>query len=434
MKATTHITIDKVNTSFEREKLAHSFGFKGGFLSELWQSVAYMTSSAGKFGLGLSTQSILWSDAQVFAANSESGGNALMFAVSQFALNLARGTTFSNPIDLLKDILPETYQYAKKITNRRDLRLTFALNALVGFDNAAWMLYSQENQLNNYDELIGTDYQKVLSHEHRQMCCIPLISYGVSIDDVHRLAKSGYFILKIKVGSDPDKDGNPDKMLEWDKARIEAVHKAVADVQTPYTDTGKVAYYLDANGRYDSKDRLRRLLDHARKIGAFEQIILLEEPFPEQCHESVGDLGVRVAADESAHSDKDAKARIEMGYGAIALKPIAKTMSMSLKIAKLAKKAGVPCFCADLTVNPILVEWNKCFAARLEALPGVKIGAFETNGDQNYRNWDVMCSYHPFAGRAWTKPHGGLFILDDDFHAKSGGILIPSEHYLSLVK
>jgi len=44
-----------------------------------------------------------------------------------------------------------------------------------------------------------------------------------------------------------------------------------------------------------------------------------------------------------------------MGYGAITLKPIAKTMSMSLKIAQLAYERSIPCFCADLTVNPILV-------------------------------------------------------------------------------
>ena len=37
---------------------------------------------------------------------------------------------------------------------------------------------------------------------------------------------------------------------------------------------------------------------------------------------------------------KDALARIEMGYTAIALKPIAKTFSMSLKIAKLAVSLG----------------------------------------------------------------------------------------------
>ncbi len=428
------IAIQKVANNFEREKLIRPFGFKGGYLSELWQTIAYMESGAGNSGLGLCTQSVLWSDAQVFSTHSESAGNVLMYAIMDFALNAVKGSTFTSPPDLLKQVLPETYRYAKKITNRPDLRLTFVLNALVGFDNAAWMLYGKENGLTNYDDLIGKEYRSVLSKRQDKLCCIPLIAYGVPIDQVRDLARGGYFFLKIKIGSDPDKDGDRGKMLEWDKNRLTEIHQAVAGIETPYTDNGKIAYYLDANGRYDSKDRLRQFLDHAKKIGAFEQIIILEEPFPEEFHEDVSDLGVTVAADESAHSDKDAKERIDMGYGAIALKPIAKTMSMSLKIAKLAKKAKVPCYCADLTVNPILVDWNKCFAARLPALPGLKIGAFETNGDQNYKNWDGLLSYHPQAGKPWTKPQGGLFTLDEDFYAASGGILTASEHYLSLVK
>ena len=65
------------------------------------------------------------------------------------------------------------------------------------------------------------------------------------------------------------------------------------------------------------------------------------------------DLGVRIAADESAHTDEDAIKRIEMGYQAIALKAIAKTLSMTMKIAQAAFERNVPCFCADLTVNPM---------------------------------------------------------------------------------
>jgi L-alanine-DL-glutamate epimerase-like enolase superfamily enzyme len=428
------ITIEKVNNNFEREKLTRPFGFKGGYLSELWQTIAYMESSTGNAGLGLGTQSVLWSDAQVFTTHSESAGNVLMYSIMDFALNEVKGTNFASPIDLLRQILPGAYRYAKKVTNRPDLRLTFVLNALVGFDNAAWMLYGRENGLTGYDDLIGKEFNSVLSHRQDKLCCIPLIAYGVPIDQVRDLAQNGYFFLKIKIGSDPDKDGDRVKMLEWDKNRLTQIHQAVAGIETPYTNNGKIAYYLDANGRYDSKDRLRQFLDHAKKIGAFDQIILLEEPFPEEFHENVSDLGVTIAADESAHSDKDAKERIDLGYGAIALKPIAKTMSMSLKIAKLAKKAKVPCYCADLTVNPILVDWNKCFAARLPALPGLKIGAFETNGDQNYKIWDTLQSYHPSAGKPWTKPQAGLFTLDTDFYQSSGGILTPSEHYLSLVK
>ncbi|MCC7300846.1 MAG: L-alanine-DL-glutamate epimerase, partial [Verrucomicrobia bacterium] len=210
------------------------------------------------------------------------------------------------------------------------------------------------------------------------------------------------------------------------------IHEALKNRETLYTDSGRIPYYLDANGRYDSKDRLNRLLDHADSIGALERILIVEEPFPEEFREDVSDLPVRLAADESAHSDQDALERIEMGYGAIALKPIAKTMSMSLRIAQLAHERNVPCFCADLTVNPVLVDWNKNVAARLAPLPGMKVGVLESNGHQNYKNWDLMKSYHPRQGAAWTNVRGGLFRPDDDFYECSGGIFEMSPHYQQL--
>ena len=175
-------------------------------------------------------------------------------------------------------------------------------------------------------------------------------------------------------------------------------------------------------------------MDHAKKIGAFDQIAIIEEPFPEEYEVEVSDLGVRIAADESAHSDKDAKRRIDMGYGAIALKPIAKTLSMSLKILKVAHEAEVPCFCADLTVTPILVDWNKNVAARIGPLPGMSIGVLETNGHQNYKRWEELLRFHPCYSAEWMKTKDGLFNLDDDFYNQSGGILKISEHYQSLVE
>ena len=231
--------------------------------------------------------------------------------------------------------------------------------------------------------------------------------------------------MKIKIGS----PGDAQQMLEWDKARIEAIHKAIGGAETPYTKNGKLPYYFDANGRYPDKETLRRFLDHCKKIGAFEQIAIVEEPFPEEYEENVDDLGVRIAADESAHTDKDALKRIQMGYGAIALKAIAKTLSMTLKIAKTAHENDVPCFCADLTVNPILVEWNKSVAARLAPIPGLETGLLETNGHQNYRNWKTMRSYHPFPQAKWTKTRKGVFELDADYYEKSGGIFRASTHY-----
>lgn len=427
-QAPIHIT--RVDSNFEREPLVRPFGFKGGYLSELWQPISLLQSSRGAHSIGLGTQSVLWSDAAVFSAHSESGGNALMYSLTVRALQLCQGNSFTNPIQLLDDLLEEVYDYGKAITGNPDLRKTFALNALVSVDNAAWLLYAQEHGITNFDDLIPAAHRPALSHHHRQVASIPLMAYGDSIDEIKAAVGRGSFFLKIKIGQ----PGSQADMLAQDQARLTAIHEAIGHVGTQHTENGKIPYYFDANGRYEHKDTLLRLLDHAEKIGALDQIALIEEPFPEFADISVGDLGIRIAADESAHTDTDALARIQMGYQAIALKAIAKTLSMTMKIAQVAHEHNVPCFCADLTVNPILIEWNKAVAARLAAFPGLGLGLLETNGHQNYRHWETMVGYHPCCGASWTRPVNGVFQLDDDYYARSGGILTPSQHYEAMFK
>jgi len=231
--------------------------------------------------------------------------------------------------------------------------------------------------------------------------------------------------MKIKIGQ----PGTQDEMLEKDKERLTAIHNAISKSRTSYTKNGKLPYYFDANGRYEKKETLMKLLDHARKIGAFDQIAIIEEPFPEELDIDITDIPVRIAADESAHTDTDALKRIQMGYKAIALKAIAKTLSMTLKINKIAFENNIPCFCADLTVNSILVEWNKNVAARLTPFPGIGLGLVETNGHQNYKNWATMRSYHPYPDASWANTQNGVFELNEDYYNKSGGIFIQSPHY-----
>ncbi len=421
--------IREYKCNFEREALLSPFGFKGGYLSELWQTNVSLENSEGKSGLGLGTQSVLWSDAVVFTKNPESVGNTMMFMVSAFAAKKASECEWNTPIDLIDTLLPEVYAYAKNITANPELRLTFALNAMVPVDNAAWILYCREKGIKNFDKMLPEQFQSALSYRQDKLVCIPLITYKVPLDKVVEIVNTGHCLLKIKIGSDPSGDGDQEKMLEWDMARLTEIHQAVKDKKTAHTDSGHVLYYLDANGRYDSKDRLMRLLDHANKIGALDRIILLEEPFPEGVEMDLSGIPVRLVADESAHSDKEAIKLIDMGYSAIALKPIAKTMSISLKIAKIANDRNIPCFCADLTVNPILVDWNKNVAARLAVLPGMKIGVLESNGHQNYKNWETMKTYHPCYGAEWTKMKDGIFSTDNDFYSLSGGIFGVSKHY-----
>ena len=422
------ITIARVDANFEREPLVRPFGFKGGFLTEIWQAIALLESTSGVRKIGLGTQNILWSDAQVFGAQTEQGGNGLMFALTEHALQLSKGMSFETPIQLLDAILDDVYAYGKQITRNPDLRKTFALNALVAVDNAAWLLYAEENGIETFDDMIPEAYKPGLSYRHDAVVSVPSIAYTIPIEEMEEAVEQGYFFMKIKLGM----SGTQEEMLEKDKARISAIHEAIGHLSTTHTANGKIPYWFDPNGRYESKDTLMRVLDHADKIGALDQIAIFEEPFPEHLEEDVSGLGVVVAADESAHTDQDVIERIQMGYGAIALKGIAKTLSMTMKMAKVAHDRGVPCVCADLTVNPTLVDWNKNVAARLAPLPGLSAGLMETNGHQNYRDWDRMASYHPMQNAPWTTPRDGLFHLDETYYAQSGGVLKPSEHYESM--
>jgi hypothetical protein len=419
------IEITGVSSDFEREPLIRPFGFKGGYMKEIWQTASLIETGSGIKKIGICTQNVLWSDAAVFAAHSESGGNALMYALTEHAMQLLKGRKFSDPVLLLESILDETWEYGKKITGNNNLRKTFALNSLVGLDNAAWLAYAAENGFSSFDEMIPESYRKGLTVRHEKVASIPLMAYSIPIEEISSAVASGYFFMKIKIGQ----PGTQGEMLAKDIERLTAIHKAIGNATTPYTKSGKLPYYFDANGRYEKKETLLRLLDHAKKIGAFDQIAIIEEPFSEEMEINIRDIPVRIAADESAHTDADALKRIEMGYGAIALKAIAKTLSMTLKIIKVAHENDIPCFCADLTVNPILVEWNKNVAARLDPFPGVGLGLVETNGHQNYKNWETMRSYHPFPDAPWSATKKGVFELDKDYYEKSGGIFMQSSHY-----
>jgi L-alanine-DL-glutamate epimerase-like enolase superfamily enzyme len=422
------IRITRAASNFERDPLSGRLGFKGQYMTEKWQIATYLESESGHSAVGLCSQSVLWSDGDVFASHSEAAGNALMYAMLDGAARRVRGVTFRDPIQLLDEIYPATFDYGVRITGKKSLRETFALMALVSLDYAAWLLYARENGFRTFGEMIPEPYRASLSNRHNRVAAIPLLSYTVPLEEISRLVRAGSFFLKIKIGA----PGSQPEMLRKDMERLERIHEAVGQVENPHTKDGKPRYYLDANGRYERKDTLMRLLDHAAKIGALEQIALIEEPLPEENEDHVSGLGVRIAADESAHTDASVEERIDMGYSAVAIKGAAKTLSMSLRVIRAAEKRGVPCFCADSAAIPILVDWNKNLAARLRAFPGLQMGLLESNGSQNYAHWDRLMSYHPCAGASWIEPRNGVFHLTEEFYRKSGGIFLESPHYRSL--
>jgi L-alanine-DL-glutamate epimerase-like enolase superfamily enzyme len=422
------ISIVKTASNFEREKLIRPFGFKGGYLTELWQIASHMQSSSGIAKTGIATQSVLYGDADLFSLHTEVQGNSLMLALTNRALDLVKQTPFNTPVDLLDKILPEVIKEGKRITGKSDLNINFVYNALVSVDNAAWLVYAAENNLNSFETMIPEPYKKALSHRNDKIAVMYQIPYKMPMQDLIIAANKGYFVFKIKTGS----PGTQSEMLNADIERLTLIHNTLKDLRTNHTANGKMIYTMDANARYEKKESLLKYLDHAKKIGAFEHILLFEEPLNEANEENVSDVGIRIAADESVHNEESAIKRLDLGYSVLVLKGIAKTLSMSMKIAKLAAERNIPCLCADLTVNPILIDWHKNLSAHLAPFPVIEMGLMETNGDMNYVNWDNMLNYHPSAHASWMKAKNGVFELTPDFYNRSGGIFKPSAHYESM--
>lgn len=423
------IRIRETQSDFEREKLKIPFGFKGGYLSELWQTVVRLTSESGHSKVGLGTQSVLYGDMDLFASWSEAGGNALMFALTERALQMAESVSFSTPVELIDMLLPDLRKEARRITGKKDVNENFILNALIALDNAAWLLYAEEQNRSTFASMIPEPYKPALSYRNDRIGIMFQVSYGMSLEAIEGAVDQGYFIIKIKTGQ----PGSQEEMLRKDMNRLAEIHDVLKDKSTSQTPDKKILYTMDANGRYEKRKTLERLIDHADDIGALDHILFVEEPLSEDNKQDVSDIGVPIAADDSVHGVEDAKERMDQGYQVLVLKGIAKTLSISLKMAKLASDRGIPCVCSDLTVNPVLVDWHKLLAAHLNPYPGLNMGIMETNGDMNYQNWKAMQDYHPLGHAPWTKVTEGTFILNKDFYRESGGIFDSSKHYEQLV-
>jgi L-alanine-DL-glutamate epimerase-like enolase superfamily enzyme len=258
---------------------------------------------------------------------------------------------------------------------------------------------------------------------------IPLITYNLPSGELLDLVEEGHFLLKIKIGQ----AGSQRQMLEKDLDRLVQFHRLLRDKRTEQTDSGRLAYYLDANGRYEDKATLLALLSGLEKMDALDQVVILEEPFPDDREFDVHDLPVRVAADESLHGIEDVRRKIVLGYGAVALKPAGKTLSMSILMAAEAHKQGVASFVADSACVPLLLDWNRNVAAQLPSFPGLASAILESNGAQNYKNWETLIQEHPCAGASWLEPNSGMYWLDESFYTSGGGIFHPAARYEDLI-
>jgi len=424
------ITVKKYRFDFVREPLIRPFRIKGASFTEKWTLVTALESSRGARATGLGGTAVLWSDPSVFHSFSEAGGNGIMALVAERAAQMVLGRDFLTPIEVMESIFPSLHEYGRQLTGNPRLTKTFTLNAMVSLDLALWLLYGAENSYKDFDSLIPSSSQAALSNRTDRIAHVPTVSYDYPLEDLLRLVESGHFILKIKLGQ----PGSPEEMLRKDGRRLSEIHRALAGRRTPMSGNEKLIYYLDANGRYPDKSILARLMEIADREGMLDQIALLEEPFPEEVKADVSGLPIRVAADESLHDESSVAERADLGYRALAMKPAGKTLSMSFKMAAAAYRRKVPCFVADNACIPVLVEWNKNFAARLGPFPGLSMNILESNGEQNYRDWDRMVAEHPCAGAGWIRPVGAVYRLDEDFYQNSGGIFLAPGHYQRLVE
>ncbi|HUX19649.1 MAG TPA: L-alanine-DL-glutamate epimerase, partial [Spirochaetia bacterium] len=268
--------IIRARSRFERLELAAPFGFKGQYVREVWQSVVLLEEEGGTQGMGLGIQSALWSDSDIFSKYGENSSNCLMFLMTDFAVREIDGMEFDTPQEFFESLLPRVYEYGQKVTTDDQLSVTFALNALVPVDTALWQLYGRQKQVGSFDEMVPKAYRAGLSARHTKLAAIPLVSYGLDEAAISEILSEGSFVLKVKIGADPEKDGDVEKMLAWDKARLSTVHRLARNFEVPYTDSGRVLYYLDANGRYPSLSVVEELLKHAEREGALERIVILE--------------------------------------------------------------------------------------------------------------------------------------------------------------
>ena len=283
--------ISAAYTAYENEPLKRAFGFKGNALTYLTQSVVYL-GDGENYGLGVGVQSVLWSDAEVFSAFGEDRGNEFMYSITQYAAKILCDREFCTPQDAIFAVIPECLEYARRITGI-DVKQTFVLNALVPVDMALWVLYAKKNRIECFDSIYRGRTKNM------RLATIPLVTYNTDISQVKRMAESGTCIFKIKIGSDPDRDGDRNKMLQWDKARAKEIHKALCNIETPFTESGRPVYYFDANGRYDTRERLLEFIDFLRQEQILENTVLFEEPFAEENKIYVGDIPCVFAADET---------------------------------------------------------------------------------------------------------------------------------------
>ncbi|RKX77454.1 MAG: hypothetical protein DRP87_09150 [Spirochaetes bacterium] len=424
------IGITDYRFDFVREPLKIAFSFKGGSFTEKWIVITSLKDRTGHWETGIGGLAVLWSDSTVAGEHSEAGGNILMAAVAERGAKLAVGREFDHPEEVTLGIADELKGYASAISGIPEIRDTFIFNSLVSLDCSLWKHYARYRRTCDARKLLSSLYGDFFTVKHNRIARVPTITYHMGLSDIEELAEMGHFLFKIKIGH----SGSQEEMLKHDRRRLLEVHEVLKDYRTPNTEKGVILYYLDANGRYSTIDAFLKLVDFLDRSGIKDRVVIIEEPFPEECDYDVSGIPIRIAADESIQSVKDVAKRAKLGYNTIALKPAGKTPSLTARIAIAAIDLGATCFVADSACIPVLLEWNKLFAACLPSLPELSTGFLESNGPEHYLRWDELLREHPCTSASWIIPKHGMFELDEKFFTVSGGILKKYPRYEEILK
>ncbi|MBN2851448.1 MAG: hypothetical protein JXQ23_01780 [Clostridia bacterium] len=405
--------VETCKIGYVKEKLIKPFGFKGGYVSDVWQ-VAVTIGDSECQATGLSIQSVLWSDAFVFQKYGQEKGDQLMYDTTKYALGLLKTIEFDTPFEVTARLFELCYKHITEMT-KENIRKTFVLNALVAVDMAIWLFYARKNNITSFSALTS------LEKEHDKIASIPLITYTTTTEEIKNILTNGEFFLKVKIGNEN----------EWDKKRVKEIFELTKGYHSEYTSTKRPVLYLDANGRYESKGQLLSLIEYLDKERILSEIGVFEEPFSEDKQFDVSDIPCLFACDESAHSVHEVKERFQQGYRSLALKPVAKTLSESLVMLSYANEMNMKTFIADLTVNPVLLELNRNVAARIKTLDCVSVGLLETNGEMNYSQWNQMVGYHPLGKKGFLTASEGVFDLKG-YYMNDGGFFMESDYYNKL--
>ena len=102
---------------FIQEPLKATFAFKGKYNTKpMWNTAVRLTADSGAQATGLSNEGILWSDPAVHGKFSTSGGSAVMYLMSDYACQLAKGFEFQHPSELLRHVFPRVMEYGRAVS------------------------------------------------------------------------------------------------------------------------------------------------------------------------------------------------------------------------------------------------------------------------------------------------------------------------------